>query len=616
MPGICGFINLDVKNFIKEPVVLSMLDSMRNLEEEKCRLAVERNVGLGIAACDIPARFISNSEILIVAVGEIYNMKAGCLTDTIADYYRKYNESCARYLEGQFNFCLWDKKQDKILLATDPFGTSTLNYYYDDKQFVFASQLQAILRSGVIKPSIDRTAIYNYLNFSYIPTPQTVYEGIKKLPAGCCVILSKGKIDIRRYWDIIYTNTENKDRDAEYYAKEIFSTVEKSVKKCIDVCPDADKIGAFLSGGLDSSTVCGMVAKFLGNNRVKAFSIGFKEEGYSEIEYVRIAAKHFKLKHFEYYITPKEAIEAFKILAKVHEEPFGNTSSIAAYYCMKLAKEKDVQFIFGGDGGDENFAGYTKYVRNKIFLIYQHLPHLLRRSAIEPLVFHLPFKNSSLVMKAANYIKHSYVPDPERLFLYNFYAMYNSAHVFSEDFLNQINQQSPVNILNDIFNSAKTQDLLNKLLYLDTKLGLIDNDLRGKIDKISKLLGIKALYPLLDKPLWELAARIPSYLKLKGFQRKYIFKKAFADFLPNKIIRKKKHGFGLPYAVWLRNNRDMRTFTENILLDGTAYKRGYFKKGFFEKIISQNDIEPSPYYGDILSVFLMLELWHRQWVDT
>ena len=610
MSGICGFLNFEKEKLIDESPFSSMTVSMQNMDSEKTQIAIDGNIGLGLCSADMQNHFYKDNEIIVIAAGEAYGITVN-FASAIAELYRKYNENCVEHLEGQFNFCVWDKNEDKLLLFTDRFGTSILNYYFDDKHFIFSSKIRAILKSNLFEPTIDKNAIYEYLVFSFIPTPQTIYKEIKKLPPAHLLVVSKGKLNLRKYWDISYIESENKGE--AYYCRKIRETLEEAVRKRFD--QKNQRIGAFLSGGLDSSTVSGLMGRNT-ENEVKTFSIGFREDAYNELEYVDIAAKHFGLKSYKYCVEPRDLIEAIKVLIKEYDEPYGNSSAIATYFCMKLAKENSVDVLLGGDGGDENFAGYERYVTDKLFSLYSYLPRFLRKAAIEPCVFGLPFKNSWFVKKARNYTSHANIPNPERFLLYPLYPAHKRKEIFSEDFLKEIEEDSPLKIANNIFNSANTSHELNRLAYLDAKLGLIDNDLRNKMDKTGQILGLSVKYPMLDTKLWELGAEIPYYLKLKGFTKKYIYKLAFKDFLPKEIILKKKHGFGLPYAAWLRSDKSVRNFTKDILLDDKVARRGYFKNGFFENVLRLHDEEKTSYYGDIIWIFLMLEIWCNEWVDT
>jgi len=565
------------------------------------------NKKIEVGSLEPQNQLFSDNDIAAAAIGELFEPKSSFLAKTISDLYRQYGEDCVHKLEGQFNFCIWDKRNNKLIIATDRFGTSALHYYRNENCLIFASRIKDILKNNIFIPTINKTALYNYFSFTFIPTPDTIYNEINKLPPGYMLVIENGNVSLKKYWDIFYLK-EGK-RSEKYYVEKIRQGLEEAVRKRFDLQSEPGTIGAFLSGGLDSSTVSGIMKKISGQ-QIKTFSIGFEEAGYSELEYVDIAAKHFGLESHQYIVRPKDLLEAIKVLIKEYDEPFGNSSGIAAYYCMKLAKENGVNIMLGGDGGDENFAGYERYVTNKIYSYYQNFPRILRKGLIEPCLLNLPFR------KIKNYINHSNIPNPERFFMYELYPMRNRGEIFSDEFLGQIDQLATLKVLKDYYYAPETRAELNRLTYLDAKIGLIDNDLRNKIDKISRLVEVKARYPMLDTRLWELGAKIPENLKLKGHTKKYIYKKAFLDFLPKEIILKKKHGFGVPFALWLKNDKEIRSFTYERLLDSKAQKRGIFQKGFPEKILRLHDEEKTSYYGDIIWVFLMLEIWHNEWADN
>lgn len=612
MPGICGYIDLDRGRPVESALMDSMAGSMGNTDAEKVRSVVHNGFGLGVSSTSAGPDIFDDDGISVAASGEAYNLKGAAFAEEIAALYRQHGEDCAGRIEGQFNFCIVDKKKKKTFIATDRFGTSAINYYADAGRFVFASKIRAVLKAIEHVPCIDRTAVYKYLVFSFVPTPQTIYEGIKKIPPGHILTLDGGRMTMRKYWDIPYE--EGPRKGESYYAERIRGTICEAVRRRFGPEDERRHIGAFLSGGLDSSTICGMMRKISGGE-VKVFSAGFSEDAYNEAEYIDIAAEHFGLKSYKYIVGPKDTIDAIKVLAGEYDEPFGNSSAVAAYYCMKLAKDNGVRILLGGDGGDENFAGYERYVTNKLYSAYHLFPGPLRRLVIEPLIFKSPLGGIAPFKKIRNYIEHSNMSMPERFVFYGLYSMYRRSEIFTPDFLNSIDPASPLKIVTEQYNSPDTGSELNRLMYYDSKSALIDNDLRGKIDKVSNILGVSVRYPMLDTDLWELGGQIGPGLKLKGLTKKYIFKKALRDFLPREIIQKKKHGFGLPFAVWLRENPEMRRYVEGVLLDPSANRLGYFKKDFFEKMLKLHDKEKSPYYGDLLWPFLMFEAWCRQWKD-
>jgi asparagine synthase (glutamine-hydrolysing) len=530
--------------------------------------------------------------------------KAGICIKT---FYHQYQKNCISQLKGQFNICIWDKQKKILLLATDRFGTLPLYYSLTNQKLIFSSDISFVLANMDKSPQINKQSLYNYLSFSFIPSPETIYNNVFKLPPGHILTFDNG-LKIEKYWDISYE--QDRSKGESFYSRKIMDTLESSVKECVKAFADK-KIGAFLSGGLDSTAVCGMMSRITGE-RVMTFSAVFDEAEYSEEGYIDIAARHFNLKSHKYNIKPQDLIHAINSLIPQYGEPFGNSSAIAAYYCVKMARENNAGVILGGDGGDENFAGYTRYVTDKILSLYQKAPAMFRKKSVEDFFSSKFFAGVPFLGKVSRYIEKAKISNPDRFFLYEFYNFYNRASMFEPDFLNQVNENSPLDIIGKCYGQAPTEIDLNRLLYLDTKLNLIDNDLRNKMAPLSRLFNIDIAYPMLSSGLWDLGSRIPHDLKLKGFKHKYIYKKAMAGFLPNDIILKKKHGFGLPYSLWLRRDKKVREFTMDNLRRSQLIRAGILKDDVYDRLLSLHDNEESAYYGNFIWIFLMLELWLMQ----
>jgi asparagine synthase (glutamine-hydrolysing) len=385
-----------------------------------------------------------------------------------------------------------------------------------------------------------------------------------------------------------------------------------------------------LSGGIDSSTVCGILT-CINQRPTRTYSIGFDAEAYNETEYARLAANHFGTRHSEYYVTDQDVVDAVPRVAQFCDEPFGNSSAVAVYYCARMAKEDGSALLLAGDGGDELFAGHVRYARQKIFEIYPSLPSLLRQSLIEPIIFRFPGgERITFVHKARSYIKHARTALPERREIYNFLQGAELTRIFKPDFLASIDSNHPLMLLQDVYNQTQGEPVLNRLLHLDWKFTLADDDLR-KVNRMCELAGIDVRYPLLDDQLVEFSVQLPASLKLKRLQLRYFFKQAMKDFLPPEILRKSKHGFGLPFNLWLRSS---------VLLQELAYdsihdlrKRNYFRPAFLDqltgqhksesdgssggklwslmmqRIIQQSKPESGRDFGDIVWILMMLELW-------
>jgi asparagine synthase (glutamine-hydrolysing) len=347
---------------------------------------------------------------------------------------------------------------------------------------------------------------------------------------------------------------------------------------------------------------------------VNTFSISFKEAEYSEAHFARTTANHFRTRHREKEISPAEAFKAVQIITRYYDEPFANSSAFGAYYCAALAREAGVNTLLAGDGGDELFAGNSRYADDKKFALYHSVPGWIRRNVVEPASRLLP-QNDGYLSLPRKYIRRAGIPNPARILSYNFFASANPEEVFGPDFLAETPPGTWMEIADGHFNSAPAASELNRLLYLDVKLILADNDLR-KVSGTAELCGVRVRYPLLDFRLAELSARIPTELKLNGFQKRFIFKKAMQDILPREVLHKKKHGFGVPLGRWLLQDRPLNELVQDVFCDTLTRQRGYFQPAFYDRILRLHRGEHTGFYGEVVWYLLALELWHRQHFDA
>ena len=335
--------------------------------------------------------------------------------------------------------------------------------------------------------------------------------------------------------------------------------------------------------------------------------MGFPVKDYNETEYANIAVKHFNTRHQEYIVTPQDTVNAVPVIAAYYDEPFGNSSALAAYYCAKLAKEHGIRRLLAGDGGDEIFAGNERYAKQMLFEHYQHLPGFVR-SALETGLQLLPaaLAKQSIPFKAGRYIEQAKTAMPDRLQDYNFLHRHAAAEIFNNEFLAQIDTTKPLQQLRDCYHRPELASTLNRMLYMDWKTTLHDNDL-VKVNRMCELAGVEVCYPLLDKNMIELSCRIPSGAKLKGQKLRWFYKQAMADFLPEKIINKSKHGFGLPFGIWLKDHQLLQELAYDAITD--LKKRGFFKVEFLDHAVKMHQSIHAAYYGELIWVLMMLELW-------
>lgn len=626
MTAICGIISLDLQP--ADDSVQNMLDALPLNTSVGQRYLVSHSHGgfgvyqqfpLSLAAEDQARSVWEQDGLCVAAAADVYNGKTLALQlgesrprafpepALIAALYRRHGLDCVRQLEGAFAFALWDNHQRQLLLATDPFGIRPLHYFWNGKKLIFGSRINAIFKVPGSSGQIDVGAIYQYLFYSCIPTPHTVYQDIRKVPPGHYLLLNTSGLQIKPYWSLRFE--EDASVPVEKFAEGIRERLAQAVDSQSRYDGRQESVGAFLSGGTDSSTVSGLLGREL-KQKSRTFSIGFPEDRFNEIAYARIAANHFGTDHHEYFVTPSDAADLIPRLVAAYDEPFGNASAIPTFYCAQLAQQHGVDVMLAGDGGDELFGGNTRYATDEVFEVYQRAPRWLRRG-FESLLFGLPVPNVGIIDKARKYVRRSNIPQPKRFFSYNLLYAVDPHEFFSDDFLAAVPRDYALKVAEEHYRGGEASSMLNRLLNIDLKIAIVDNDLR-KVTRMCELANVRARYPMLDRQLVEFSGTIPARLKLKGFDKRYIFKQAFRNFLPPAILAKKKHGFGLPISPWLRNDPRLREIARDTLLSKASRERGYFRSGLFEQLFKWHTNDQTNFFGDNLWVFLMLELWHQK----
>ncbi|TDI36734.1 MAG: asparagine synthase [Acidobacteria bacterium] len=517
---------------------------------------------------------------------------------TLAKAYEAKGPAFLRKLEGRLTFALIDRSRREILLVLDRFGIHSLSYCPIERGVAFSTGANFPDLPDV-SHKVDPQAIFNYVYFHMIPSPRGVFKGRRKLRAGEYVHHRRGELEHGVYWRPKYEAAERTSEDK--LAKEFRETMKDAVRASCETA--VGKVGAFLSGGTDSSTIAGHLGEVTGEP-ANTYSIGFDVPGYDESEYAQIAVRHFQTKHHSYVVTPRDVLEAAPKLAAAYTEPFGNASAVATYYCARLAKEDGVQTLLGGDGGDEIFAGNERYAKQKLFEYYYTIPSSVRKLFLDPLASH----STGPLRKIGSYVRQARTPLPDRLESYNFLSRIPPRDVFTAELLDTVDQEEPLNLLRECYNEAPTDNVLHRLLYMDLKFTLADNDLR-KVGRTCELVGIDARYPFLEPNLVDFANRVPPELKLKGQKLRYFFKRASEGFLPREILTKPKHGFGVPCGRWMRDDPALRELAYDSL--SSLERRGYVSKAFIERLRKLHQGEHVDYYGVMVWVLTMLELWHQ-----
>jgi len=528
----------------------------------------------------------------------------GSVGEVLAALYARKGIEFLELLHGAFSLAVWDEQAQRLILAIDRLGVKSLYWRREADRLLFASKVGSIRAAQEQPAEVDQASVMQYLLFSAVPAPLTIYRGTEKLSPGSCLIFEKGAVRQKKYWDLEYPESEK--GDVRYWAAELRREIRLAVHRHLDGC-DHERTGAYLSGGTDSSSVVAFMNER--HSPVHTFSISFQEGGYSEVGFARTTAEHFQTDHHEKCIVPTDTYAAISKITEYYDEPFANSSAVGAYYCALMARQAGMDTLLAGDGGDELFAGNERYLRDKYLGLYSSLPTWSRSGLVDPLINLLP-ENGSWLSLPRRYVRRAKVPNPRRFFSYNFFLNLNPEEAFLPEFLAQAPPERWLEIAERHFRAAKAESSLNRQLYLDVKVTLADNDLR-KVAGTAELAGIRVRFPLLDDRLAEFSGRIPTSLKLKGFQKRYIFKQAMKGILPDKVLYKKKHGFGVPLALWLSQDQRLRVWMQDLLGDTRTRQRGYFRPAFFHQLLDKHHGEQPGFYGEIVWYLLVLELWHR-----
>jgi asparagine synthase (glutamine-hydrolysing) len=522
---------------------------------------------------------------------------------TLADYWRTLGDKAFARLAGAFSFCILDENADEAVLATDRMGTYPISFQPSGRGLVFGSTADAILLHPLIKAEIVPQSLYNYVYFHMVPGPDTVYREQARLLPGEYLIYRKGRVETRRYWEMQFLESEK--RPFQELKEDFLGVLRSSVREAVG----GDKAGAFLSGGTDSSTIAGILSEVTGEP-ARTYSIGFDASGYDEMAYARIAAKHFGTRHREYYVTPDDIVTAIPQVAAVFDQPFGNSSAVPAFYCARMGRDDGLSRMLGGDGGDELFGGNARYAKQYLFSLYEQVPRLLRKAAIEPVVLGIPGGAAlPLMRKARSYIEQASIEMPARTETYNLLEHYGAPEVFTQEFLETVDRGYPSNLLSEIYHQSSAKSLINRMLAFDRKFTLSDNDL-PKVSKACELAGMDVAYPLISDEIVNFSLQLEPQLKLKGTQLRYFFKEALRGFLPDEIIAKQKHGFGLPFGVWLQSHKPLQDLAFDSLSD--LKSRHIINNRFIDKLLGQHLGEHAGYHGTMVWVLMMLEQWYRQ----
>jgi asparagine synthase (glutamine-hydrolysing) len=503
-------------------------------------------------------------------------------------------------LHGPASFAVGDETTGRALVAVDRLGIQQMCFAAPaDGSFVFASDARAVAVHPSVGAAVSRQALFDYLYFYVSPGPVTVFHGVRKLLAGQYAAFENGRVETAFYWQPPFSEPD--DADPEALAREVREALSDSVARA---AAGAAAPGAFLSGGLDSTTVSGYLAQ--ARPGARGFTIAFPEERYNELPWAEAGARHFGLDHVVHVLSPEETADAIPGLIAAHDEPHGNSSSVPAFACARVARQAGVDMLLAGDGGDEIFAGNERYVEQGRYDRWQRLPGIVRGLALPALRLVAPREGTALPARMRAYAERASMPLPERLQAYNLLETTDLRTVFEADFLDGLDAAEPQRLQRESFHRVPGATELKRMHMLDLQITLADNDLR-KVNRSCELAGIRVRYPMLDEGLVALAARIPSALLLRDGRLRGFYKDAMAGFLPERILTKAKHGFGMPFAEWTRAPGALRDMAVAALGDFSG--RGILRRDLVGEIRAGLTSGDGGRFGGMVWDIMMLEHW-------
>ena len=616
MCGIAGFIDVERSRNSAEQLIDSMCKVIRHRGPDDQGVWVGDGVALGmrrLAIIDLASGhqpiFNEDGSILVVFNGEIYNyrelqqelrarghqLRTNSDTETIVHAYEEYGDDCVKHLRGMFTFALWDRKRQRLLAARDRFGKKPLNYYWDGRRLIFGSEIKSILEASIPR-EVNPIALDEYLVYGCVPTPNTLFKGVSKLPAAHILVYEDRQISTKRYWELPFRPT-CQDDEATAVERTLALLKDAVQVRLMSEVP----LGAFLSGGIDSSVVVGLMSSMM-SQPVKTFSIGFEEDDYSELPYARQVARHFGTDHHEFFVRP-ELVSVLPQLVWAYDEPFADSSMLPTYYVSKLAREY-VTVVLTGDGGDEIFAGYRQYQRE---LAISRIPGFIRLL--------LGYAGTLMPdgIRGKKHLSNLHRDfDTRYVQLMTLFPPGLRSSMYSPAYFSHARDHNPYARLLDEFRSVSDLDITAQQQYVDVRRYLAD-DILVKVDKASMFNSLETRAPMLDQHLVEYVSSLPSSIRTRDGVLKYLLKKVAAEMVPSEILARRKQGFGVPIKHWLR--RDLTNYAYELLDSPRARQRGIFDSQFIRNLLKAHASTKRVNHGAAIWVLLCLELWFQIYMD-
>jgi asparagine synthase (glutamine-hydrolysing) len=623
MCGIAGFVSFDGLSDQAPSVAVAMRDVLTHRGPDEAGLHCDEYAALAhrrLSIVDLgngqQPMCNEDGSVWIVFNGEVYNHQDLRLrlearghryrthsdTETIIHAYEEWGDDCVHEFRGMFAFAIWDAPKRRLLLVRDRLGVKPLYYHVEGDTIAFGSEIKALLQHPAVRREWNPDALDAFLAFQYVPSPGSIYRHISKLPAAHLMVVEQGRVSMRRYWSLRFTGTPAKVREDE-----LLDQLDELVTESVGLRLLSDvPLGAFLSGGIDSSIVVAAMAK-RSAGRVVTTSVGFAEQAFNELEYARIVAEHLGTERHEQIVTPDIA-DLLPTLAWHFDEPFADSSMVPTYYVSAAARQH-VTVALSGDGGDELWAGYS---RHRVEQWEATMRQWLGRggsSVAGRLGGLLP-----LSVKGARSLRHLALPAGAACAIKHAYSFFDGdqrTSLYAPDFAAEVRGSDPFAGFRAAYADCTSPDALDRALYVDVNTYLID-DIMTKVDRTSMAVSLEAREPLLDHKLLEFAATVPTSLKLRNGQGKYLLRRLLERSVPKSIVDRPKQGFEAPIGEWLRTA--LAPMARDLFFDGRMRQRGIFDSSTVERIWREHESGTRDHRHRLWSL-LMLELWFRQCAD-
>jgi asparagine synthase (glutamine-hydrolysing) len=632
MCGITGWANLDASASVTkgdEAVLHSMCEAIRHRGPDSEGLWTDAGVALGMRRLSIidlhtgdQPVFNTDRSVIVMMNGELYNyrevradlqkrgyeFRTNSDTEILPHLYDEYGDTMLERVSGMFAFALWDTKKKRLLIARDRFGEKPLYYGTFGGKLIYGSEVKSLLAHPDVTRELNLDALRSYLSFDYVPAPNSIYRGIKKLPAAHKLVLENGEISIERYWSLSFKKPAETPtiKEAAEHLRDLLSDAVR--RQLVSDVP----LGILLSGGVDSSTIAAFAVRHA-TETVKTFSIGFEEDSFDESKFAREVSRHLGTEHYEDRLSVDTAAELIGDIGHWLDEPLSDGSLLPTFLLASFVR-RHVTVALGGDGGDEIFAGYPMYYGHKVAQMYGRVPRLLRKGLIEPVVNSLPVssKNLSLDYKAKRFVRAAnYDPVTRHHSWFGSFAIDQQQQLLSADVL--------AHTSSDIYRDAKelleTCDATNRIeqmQFLDMNFYMAE-DILTKVDRAAMAVSLETRAPFLDPRVAEYAASLPPEYKLHGSKGKYVLKEAVKDMLPKSILQRPKKGFGIPIAQWLRGR--LNPLMNDMLSPQRLQQQGLFDSTYVQKLITEHEASKASHHKELWTL-LVFQLWYENFCQN